>query len=130
VIAEYMFPLLALPLYIAVFRGRVTHALLTNVWITTLGGMCYTMYLFHNQILGAIVGVTHRFAPFPDYTLNILVQALVVLPPMVLLVALYFVAIEKPCMRRDWPQRFAERVKAAASRMRSGKSPNAVRDTA
>jgi peptidoglycan/LPS O-acetylase OafA/YrhL len=130
VIAEFMFPLLALPLYVAVFRGRLTHTVFTNVWITTLGGMCYTMYLFHNQIIGMMVGFTNRFAPFADYTLNVLVQAVMVLPPMVILVALYFAAIEKPCMRRDWPRRFADRVKSIVSRVNAARSSPAVRDAA
>jgi len=128
VIAEFLFPVLAFGLYMAVFRGRITHALLANPWIATIGGMCYTMYLFHNQIIGTLVGITGGIALFESYTLNVILQAAMVLPPMVILVAIYFAMIEKPCMRKDWPSRFAARWVTVMRRAKPGKTRHALRD--
>jgi peptidoglycan/LPS O-acetylase OafA/YrhL len=111
-VAALAFPASALALYLAAFRGRITSALLTNVWITTLGGMCYTIYLLHNPVLGAILGLTGRFSPSSSYTVNLLAQAAIAVPLMLVPCAVYFLAIEKPCMRKDWPRRLLERARA------------------
>ena len=42
-----LLPLVVVALYIAAFRGRVCSALFTNRVLTDVGGMCYSLYLFH-----------------------------------------------------------------------------------
>jgi peptidoglycan/LPS O-acetylase OafA/YrhL len=112
------FPAAALMLYLAAFRGRITNAVFTNVWITTIGGMCYTIYLLHNPVLGVLLGETGRFAPSSSYTLNLVGQAVVVLPVMLVPCAAYFLGIEKPCMRKDWPKRLLERARSGVLAVR------------
>jgi peptidoglycan/LPS O-acetylase OafA/YrhL len=112
-----LFPPMAFMMYQAVFRGPITNRIMTNPWITTIGGMCYTIYLFHNQLIGGLVLFTKSIAPFTSYTANIGIQAVLVLPPMLVACALYFVAIERPCMRKDWPKRFADRSVALGRRI-------------
>lgn len=111
VLSTIFFPLSAFFLYMAAFRGRYTNLILTNVWVTTIGGMCYTVYLFHNKLIGVLISLSKELVPFTSYTLNVLVQGALVLPPMLALCAVYFVLIEKPCMRKDWPKRFAFRLR-------------------
>jgi peptidoglycan/LPS O-acetylase OafA/YrhL len=108
------FPGLAFLLYVAVFRGRITNKIMTNLWITSVGGMCYTIYLFHNLLIGMVVRATGALAPFGSYTMNMLLQTILVMPPVLLVCAAYFVAIERPCMRKDWPKRFADRCSTLA----------------
>jgi peptidoglycan/LPS O-acetylase OafA/YrhL len=115
-VAAVGFPLLAFLLYQAVFRGPVTNRVMTNPWITTVGGMCYTIYLFHNPIIGKIVSLTNAIAPTHWYTANVALQGLLVLPLLLAASALYFVAVERPCMRRDWPRRAAERIRLMVAR--------------
>ncbi len=107
--AALLFPVLAFVLYQAVFRGTITNRIMTNPWITTIGGMCYTIYLFHNHVIGAIVSLTRSLAPFGSYSLNLMLQAVMVLPLTILLCGMYFITVERPCMRKDWPQRLAGR---------------------
>ena len=123
VLPTLLFPLIAFFLYISTFRGRYTNRVLTNPWITTIGGMCYTIYLFHNKLLGVIISVSKDLVPSSSYSLNILAQALVVIPPMLALCALYFALIEKPCMKRDWPQRLMARLKAIVGHSDRFKEP-------
>jgi peptidoglycan/LPS O-acetylase OafA/YrhL len=111
VLAAFLFPPLAFLLYQAVFRGIVTNRIMTNPWITTIGGMCYTIYLFHNPLIGALAGLTKGLVPTGSYTLNVVIQGCIILPVVLAACGLYFVAIERPCMRRDWPRRLAERVR-------------------
>jgi len=128
--AAAAFPFLVLLLYVAVFRGRITNGIMTNPWITTIGGMCYTIYLLHNPILGAIIGRTASIVPAGSYTLNVFAQALMAVPPMLALSALYFVAIERPCMRRDWARRLMERVRALVTREEYGVIKSSMTDRA
>jgi len=92
--------------------------------------MCYTIYLLHNPILGAIIGRTASIAPAGSYTVNVCAQALMAIPPMLALSALYFVAIERPCMRRDWPRRLMERVRAGPAREEFGVIKDSMTDRA
>ncbi|HTR98217.1 MAG TPA: acyltransferase [Bacteroidota bacterium] len=123
--AAAAFPFLALLLYVAVFRGTVTNRIMTNPWITTIGGMCYTIYLIHNPLLGMLIGMTARAAPSGSYTVNVLAQGLVTVVPMLCVAALYFAAIERPCMRRDWPQRALRWMRGVVARpvLQEVKSP-------
>jgi len=125
VLGALLFPPLAFFLYQAVFRGVITNRIMTNPWITTIGGMCYTIYLFHNPLIGAMASLTKGFVPTASYTLNVLAQGCVILPVVLSACALYFVTIERPCMRRDWPRRLAERVRNLLPRPAVGgiKSP-------
>jgi peptidoglycan/LPS O-acetylase OafA/YrhL len=108
-VAALLFPVLAFFLYQAVFLGSLTNRVMTNPWITTIGGMCYTIYLFHNHIIGTLVSATRMLAPFGSYSMNLVFQAALVLPPTLLLCGLYFIVVERPCMRKDWPRRLAGR---------------------
>jgi peptidoglycan/LPS O-acetylase OafA/YrhL len=92
-----LFPILALVLYMAAFRGVLINRLLRNPMATTIGGMCYTIYLFHYVLISPILRMTGGFHPF--------VQALVYILVLSLISIAYFVLIERPCMKRDWPQR-------------------------
>lgn len=116
VLAAFLFPPLAFFLYQAVFRGVITNRIMTNPWVTTIGGMCYTIYLFHNPLIGSLAGLTKGFVPTGSYTLNVLAQGCIILPVVLAACALYFVTIERPCMRRDWPGRLAERMRSLLAR--------------
>jgi peptidoglycan/LPS O-acetylase OafA/YrhL len=96
------FPAAALLLYIAVFRGTITNRIITNRWITAIGGMCYTIYLFHNPVLGFALSTTMKFVPTTDYSINLLIQLLLVTPVLLTLTGIYFLAVEKPCMKKEW----------------------------
>jgi peptidoglycan/LPS O-acetylase OafA/YrhL len=98
------FPMCAFFLYCAVFRGSLTNRIMTTPWITTIGGMCYSIYLLHNYAIGFLIGLTKGIAP-AGYELNLLIQGVLVIPLVLATCALYFGLIERPCMRRDWPAR-------------------------
>jgi peptidoglycan/LPS O-acetylase OafA/YrhL len=118
ILPAVLFPIGTFFLYSAVFRGPLTNRIMTNQWITTIGGMCYTIYLFHNKLIGLIIGFTKGVVVGTSYTPNYLVQCLLVIPPMLVACALYFALIEKPCMRKDWPRRFMERVRSPLFKQR------------
>jgi len=110
-LSQILFPLCAFFLYCAVFLGPFTNRIITNPWITTIGGMCYTIYLLHNPIMGLIMSYSKYLAPSGSYEVNIILQLFIVVPLMLIPCGLYFLAIEKPCMRKDWPQRLWARTR-------------------
>ncbi len=95
-------------LYYSIFRSRAWFALTTNPWIFTIGGMCYTLYLYHNILLRALVEktplvpwATETFGPTLGLAVVLPVLLAGVLAPCIVL----FVLVERPCMRPDWPAR-------------------------
>jgi peptidoglycan/LPS O-acetylase OafA/YrhL len=102
VLSLIFFPAAALLLYIAVFRGTLTNRIITNRWITAVGGMCYTIYLFHNPVMGWVLSATMHVVPTAEYSLNLLTQLLLVTPPLLVMTGIYFLAVEKPCMKKEW----------------------------
>lgn len=105
------FPVLILLAYIGVFRGPLWNRVVTNRWLTTIGGMCYTIYLYHCLGLGIFYKVTsHLIDPSRPYWITFLIQSLVVIPPILAMCALLFISLEKPFMYRDWPYKLKLRL--------------------
>jgi len=93
-------------LFLGAFRGSLLNRAFTNPWIVTVGGMCYSIYLLHYAVIFvAVRSVGTRLALDAPAGMNLLVQLAVCLPPLLAASALYFAFIERPCMRRDWPER-------------------------
>jgi peptidoglycan/LPS O-acetylase OafA/YrhL len=115
VASMWLFPPMTFVLYCATFRGIWSRRLLTNTWITTIGGMCYSIYLLHQPVISFIARHTVHleFANGPKF--GFLVQFLLVTPIVLAVCTTYFSIIEKPCMNPDWPQRLAARVRSWAS---------------
>jgi peptidoglycan/LPS O-acetylase OafA/YrhL len=97
-------PWLNLLMGLTAFRGRWSGGFFSNPWIMTIGGMCYTIYMYHSLLIGIIIRLTAplHFGPF---WLTLLVQFLVMTPLIILPAAVLFVLFERPFMRRDWPAR-------------------------
>jgi peptidoglycan/LPS O-acetylase OafA/YrhL len=103
--AEWMAPWLILLLFVAAFQGVIVRRVLVNPWLTTIGGMCYSIYLLHNYAIAALGMLTERLGANAPFELRLLIQLLLMSPFVVALGALYFRWIERPCMFPDWPQR-------------------------
>jgi len=112
-LTHWMFPALVVVLYCAAFRGRWINRIFCNRWITAVGGMCYSIYLIHYEVISAVGRLTKslgaRLLPNPVY---LIAQFVLVGSCIVIICGIYFVVLEKPCMRRDWPQRLRENVRA------------------
>jgi peptidoglycan/LPS O-acetylase OafA/YrhL len=101
-------PYILFMLVYASFRGVWTRRLLSSSFLVTVGGMCYSIYLIHQPILDLIA--PHAVIPLPgvpSLALNTIFYTGVWGILILFVSAGYFLLIEKPCMRRDWPQRLA-----------------------
>lgn len=111
VVSHLVLPWLALALYVSVFRSVLANAVLTNRWLTTIGGMCYSIYLLHFPIISLVYRHTQSLMITRLFWPNLLLQFLIVGPVAVMISALFFIAVEKPCMRKDWPAHLLARLR-------------------
>lgn len=109
-------PLLIALAFMGAFRGRLLHRLFTTRWIAILGGMCYSMYLWHFFIIALVFKVSRRWHFSHDLLTNIALQGLIILPCVVAFTIAYFVLIERPCMDPAWPQKLRAAVRSRARR--------------
>src|SRR6185295_4007862 len=83
--------------YMAAFRGRVAHAIIGAPLLTTIGGMCYTIYLYHPLIIDEVGLWTWQFCrPEQPFWRIYLVQAFLIGIPILVVGAVLFAFLERP----------------------------------
>ncbi|MGA2616463.1 MAG: acyltransferase [Thermoguttaceae bacterium] len=108
--AKAFLPLVILVAYMGVFRGTISQRCFSQPWIVTIGGICYTIYLYHFFIISAVGRCTVRLPAGSHYLGNVLFQAALILPCVLIGSAILFLLFEKPFMAKDWPARWKSRV--------------------
>ncbi len=94
-------PLLTLVAYAAAFKGRRTRRLLSHPAIYVVGGMCYTIYLYHGLLKAALGRVTIGLHASRFLGVDSAVQIAVLVPPILAICGGLFLAFEKPFMSRS-----------------------------
>jgi peptidoglycan/LPS O-acetylase OafA/YrhL len=100
-----LFPFTIIALYLAAFRGPLCSAFFSNRVITDIGGMCYSLYLFHYLIISALIRKTKIFHLGHNFWVYLLVQAIFIVPIVLIVCSSYYLLIERPCMDRNWPNK-------------------------
>lgn len=76
--------------------------ILSNNIITSIGGMCYSIYLIHHPLMSLLGNklLHHQFSTisFIDIGIDSIITLLFILS----ISAGFFLIIERPCMKRDW----------------------------
>jgi peptidoglycan/LPS O-acetylase OafA/YrhL len=98
-------PLMIALAFIGAFRGVLLHRLFTIEWLALIGGMCYSLYLWHFFIIALVFKASRHVVLTHDLLGAVLVQAAIILPCVLGLCTLYFVLVERPCMDPAWPQK-------------------------
>jgi peptidoglycan/LPS O-acetylase OafA/YrhL len=94
-------PWLILAGCLGAFKGIFLNKIVTRPWLMTIGGMCYTIYLYHPLIIstfGRLLG-SSRFGS--SYARALPLGALLIAGVLVVS-AVLFVLFEKPFMRKNW----------------------------
>lgn len=93
--------------YYLVFTNKYWLAVFRVPVLAIIGGMCYSIYLIHRPLMTMLsrgytsLGGFDLGPPWLSFTLGgLLISGIVIA-----ISALFFLLIEKPCMRKDWPQR-------------------------
>jgi peptidoglycan/LPS O-acetylase OafA/YrhL len=106
-VVHVLLPFLIVFLYVAAFRGKFCAWLFSRPLLTVIGGMCYTMYLFHYfaiSIIGHFSKPIHIGNSFAAY---FILQCLFILPGVLLITTFFYLTVERPCMDRNWPRKLA-----------------------
>ncbi len=96
----FLLPLVVALLYVGFYLGRIANQLIRLRWVVIIGGMCYTIYLYHVMIISQVFVRTARFTSqtraFGD---DFIRQAVIIIPILLVISSLLFVVSEKPFMR-------------------------------
>ncbi len=102
---ELLAPLMLAVFFAGALRGGLLRAFLRMPFVYTVGGMCYTIYLYNFFAISALGRFTTRLVVGDNFTLNLLIQCLVLSVPTLAISAVLFALFERPFMERDWPRR-------------------------
>jgi peptidoglycan/LPS O-acetylase OafA/YrhL len=109
----FLLPLMVGLLYAGFFMGRLSNAFARARWIVIIGGMCYTIYLYHilivSNLMTKTISLASRARPFD---LDFALQLLLILPIVFAVCALLFFFSEKPFMWWSLSPRAAKDLKA------------------
>ena len=100
-------PLLILIAYCGALRGAIFPKVLGNPWPATIGGMCYTIYLYHYFFISLVGRFTAHWLAAVSFPLAFLVQFFLIAPVVLAGCAILFATFERPFMNREWPARVA-----------------------
>ncbi len=108
-------PPLLIVVFVGAFRGIYFPRLFRVQWIALIGGMCYSIYLWHFFLIAFVFKVSRYVVVGHDYLANLLLQCVLLLPPVLLFSTLYYLLVERPCMDPKWPQKLMGKGKTAAN---------------
>ncbi|HMV49386.1 MAG TPA: acyltransferase [Blastocatellia bacterium] len=95
-----LLPLMIGVFYVGCYLGRLSNAFVRLRWIVILGGMCYTIYLYHVTIIGQAFVYTGKWTSSArPFSADFLLHAALILPVLLALCAWLFIVGEKPFMR-------------------------------
>ncbi|HUM06695.1 MAG TPA: acyltransferase [Terriglobales bacterium] len=109
--SHILLPFLIVALYLAAFRGRICAAVFSHPWISGIGGMCYSIYLFHPLVIAAMGRLTRALHLGQNFWAYFGLQTMLIAPAVLLLCGGFFLLIERPCMDRYWPQKLWRKVR-------------------
>jgi peptidoglycan/LPS O-acetylase OafA/YrhL len=101
--------LLILPVYLAAFYGKASNWFFRQSFVALTGGMCYSIYLMHMLIISTSFHAI-KHLQMPGVAATMAVQMILLIAIALLLSAVYFVLIERPCMDPEWPQKLWRKV--------------------
>jgi peptidoglycan/LPS O-acetylase OafA/YrhL len=91
--------------YWTALRSRWVARFLRVGFVSAVGGMCYSVYLLHNYVIGFAGQYTEKIATGQPFALRLLIEACLLGPAVLLVSGVFYLLVERPCMRPDWPAR-------------------------
>ena len=96
-------PLLTIIAYVAAFRGRWSSRLFSWTPAVLIGGMCYSIYLYHFFVISAVGRFTLPEPSRVGYLASVALQTLLIVPAVIVSCAILFRLFERPFMAwRPW----------------------------
>ncbi len=101
----FFYPFLMLVFYYLVLNAEFWKKIFQNKFLTSVGGMCYSIYLLHFAVISFVGMKSFSLKSTNSYLFDILIQCVIHLPIISLICSIYYLLIEKPCMDPNWPQK-------------------------
>ncbi len=104
--AHVILPFSMALLILSTMRSHVLRRPFKLPFVAVIGGMCYSIYLLHLQLIAVFFKLTRRLIfPQLDFLGNFLIQCVVTMFPVLLLCVVFYLLVERPCMDPDWPSK-------------------------
>lgn len=87
-------------------------------YLTIIGGMCYSIYLWHNTIIDAVIKLTNYMKISNDYLITLAFQSFLILPSILILSSIFYLLVERPCMNKNWPANLMNSLKKSINCIR------------
>lgn len=110
-LSPFFFALSAVAVFLGGFKGCFLNRLLRNKIFTSIGGMCYTIYLLHYPFLHVCTGALKPFLSGTNFFLDYLILLILLGPILLVIAGSFYLLCEKPFMYSDWPQKTAVWIK-------------------
>jgi peptidoglycan/LPS O-acetylase OafA/YrhL len=108
-------PFLIGSLYVGLFLGRIGHRFISHRAVAVIGGMCYSIYLYHTVVILLVGRWTLPLArPTRLPGVDILIQSALLVPAILVASAVLFLLVEKPFM--DLSRTVSRRFRTATNR--------------
>jgi len=75
----------------------------SNVNISVMGGMCYSIYLLHNQITMGLGSELTRRNYFNYFILDYFWLGSLLFVYILMISFIFYLLLERPCMDKNWP---------------------------
>ncbi len=97
-------------LYLLALTNDVWKRVFGTTWVTLIGGMCYSIYLWHYIVISFVGGKTIAWAT-DGYLSTLLTQGLLLCGSVLAVSSFFYLLIERPCMDKEWPMKLRERIR-------------------
>ena len=104
--AKIILPFSMVLIFVGIFKGFASNYIFTRKPLVIIGGMCYTIYLYHNIIINLTLPKLVALFPGTSNSKEILsgfLLVVIVIVPIVLIVcSVLFSLFERPFMKKEW----------------------------
>jgi peptidoglycan/LPS O-acetylase OafA/YrhL len=107
---RFLGPLILPILFVGAFKGMFIPRILRDPVISTIGGMCYSIYLTHRTTILVLQLLLARF--HLHFLIWLAISLILVAPASIVVGAVYFRLIERPCMDPRWPGKLIARFRS------------------
>lgn len=104
----FLYPFMIFVFYCFVLNVKFWKDIFSNKLLTSIGGMCYSIYLLHFAIISFVGMKIFYLKASGSYFFNVFVQIIIQLPIVLLISSIYYLLIERPCMDPKWPHKVKE----------------------
>jgi len=94
-------PILTYTILISVLKSKLINSALSQPYIHLIGGMCYSIYLYHFYVISLVGRVLLPLVKSLPVWLQFATVVLAMLPTILLASVLFFILFEKPFMKRQ-----------------------------